>query len=84
MRFSMAASIPRPAELLALRYGALKTGVNTLPDYAALELGESTAGPETSACRPAWSWPNCTIQRPNDFRRCPSLAERGASMWNER
>ena len=34
---------PRPAELLALRYGALKAGMNTLPDHAALKLGECTA-----------------------------------------
>jgi hypothetical protein len=27
---------PRPAELLALRYGAFKTGVHALPDHAAL------------------------------------------------
>src|SRR5271169_1963993 len=31
---------PRPTELLALRYGALKAGVNTLPDHAALKLGK--------------------------------------------
>jgi hypothetical protein len=34
---------PRPTELLALRYGALKTSMNTLPDHAALELGKRAA-----------------------------------------
>jgi hypothetical protein len=30
---------PRSAEPLALRYGALKASMNTLPDHAALKLG---------------------------------------------
>jgi hypothetical protein len=30
-------------------------------------------------------WPDCTIQRANDFRSWPQPAERaGVSMWNER
>jgi hypothetical protein len=34
---------PRPTELLALRYGALKASMNTLADYAALKHSESAA-----------------------------------------
>jgi hypothetical protein len=32
---------PRPAELLALRYGALKTGVNTLPDHCCAQTRQT-------------------------------------------
>jgi hypothetical protein len=34
---------PRPTELLALRYGALKASVHALPDHAALKLGKRAA-----------------------------------------
>ena len=35
---------PRPTELLALRYGALKASVDPLPDHAALKLRRAIYG----------------------------------------